>query len=94
MARPAPARLPSWIVLVLLICLSGLAVHFYIESLGMFDLPVTHVLNECTGHCEDHFIPLVGNLLDVEDLVLSLMPYRLLLQASFDHPPLLPPPNS
>jgi hypothetical protein len=79
---------------LLVICLSGMAVHFYVESLDTSVLPAVSVLNECTGHCEDHFIPFVNPVFHLDERLAVLTPELSLPQTSFDIPPLLPPPNS
>jgi hypothetical protein len=94
MARTAPAQLPLWMILLLVLCLSCLAVHFYVESLGIYDLSASSALKECAGHGEDHFIPLINHLLDLYDLTMILTPEISLPRASFSVSPLLPPPNS
>jgi hypothetical protein len=94
MDRTAPARFPLWMVLLLLICLSGMAVHFYVESL---DFPGQHASpahNESAGHCDDHFIQLTPAMFPMHNLVAVLTTETALPRASLGVLPLLPPPNS
>ena len=94
MARTAPARFPLWMVLLLLICLSGMAVHIYIESLDLTGQFASLAFNESSGHYDDHFVPQLHMTLPMDNMILFLNPEPSLPRASLGVLPLLPPPNS
>jgi hypothetical protein len=92
--------LPLRVVLILAVCICGLAVHFVAEGLSPvagapgFDLAAqggqTHLVHE---HCEDNFVFLSPTRLTVEHVVMHLASPAATGAFSISISPLLPPPN-
>ncbi len=83
--------LPSWVALILLICLFSLAAHFFTESVGSEGL--FSATSDIAGHFDDTFILVCFSLLPVCALLMTINPEETSFQQSFGQPPLNPPPN-
>jgi hypothetical protein len=78
-------------ILLLAVCLFGLATHLYAESLGISNIPTTSTDN--AGHSDDHFVPALLTILQMDELLVTAAPAMSLSLAFVSNPPLLPPPN-
>lgn len=94
MARTAAGRPPTWMLLLLAICLTSLAVHFYAESLAPAAAPSTFFVSESPGHFDDHFVQAPDRPVQEHGLLVSPAPEAAQVRAVFGLLPLLPPPNS
>jgi hypothetical protein len=91
MAKRTPVRLPLLTILLLAVCLFGLATHLYAESLGISGMPSASTDN--AGLSDDHFVPALLVTLQMDELLVTTAPTMALSRAIVSHPPLLPPPN-
>jgi hypothetical protein len=91
MAKPASASLSFWMVLLLVICLGGLTLHFFTESLGPDSLFPTS--SEVAGHYDENYIQVNFTLSEVSSLLVKINLEQAPSGQSFGQPPLLPPPN-
>ena len=91
MAKRTPVRLSLLMILLLAVCLFGLATHLYAESLGISSLPTTST--DISGHSDDHFVPALLVMLQMDELLVTPAPAITLSRAIVSQPPLLPPPN-
>lgn len=83
--------LPAWMVLILTICLLGMAAHFFIESMGSNGLFTDGL--QIAGHYDDTFILISLPVSCLVGLLVKFTPAQTPAQRAFGVPILLPPPN-
>ena len=86
-------QLPLWMVLLLAVCLCGLAVHLATENMSISYRSSTNTLAESAEHGDDLSSPVTGQMDESNDLYVIPMPAAYLRRASISLAPKLPPPN-
>jgi hypothetical protein len=94
-------HLPAWLLIVLALCVSGLAAHFALEALSPLvswaaagQTPQGGQAYPGGDPCEDNFVFLLTPNSRVQFDVLPATPPEIVRPASTSILPLLPPPNA